>query len=81
MFLIDSHCHLNKINYHKKKNGILDIIKKAYKNNVKIILSVSTSIKDFQEMKKLLKNVPYNIFYSCGIHPLYSHKKKNLLKN
>ncbi|CAL4321838.1 Uncharacterized metal-dependent hydrolase YcfH [Buchnera aphidicola (Periphyllus testudinaceus)] len=76
MFLIDSHCHLDKLNSQK----LSDVIKKSNLKKVKIILSVATSIKNFKKIKKLLKNVKYKIFYSCGIHPLYIKKKKNIFK-
>lgn len=63
MYLIDSHCHLNLI----KDNT--NILKEAYKNSVKLILNVSTSIHDYIESFKKFK-YQKNILYSCGIHPL-----------
>ncbi|BGI51471.1 MAG: metal-dependent hydrolase [Buchnera aphidicola (Ceratovacuna japonica)] len=75
MILIDTHCHLDKINYKKIKKNIFQILKEAKKKQVKYILNVSTSIKNFDKMKILLKNKK-NIFYSCGIHPFYY--KKNI---
>ncbi|WP_265226752.1 TatD family hydrolase [Buchnera aphidicola] len=79
MFLIDSHCHLDKINLNNFKNGLKDILHNANSKNVKIILAVSTSLNNFKNIKKKFKNLKYNIYYSCGIHPLSIYKKKNLL--
>lgn len=79
MFFIDSHCHLDKINLKNFKNGFIDILHNAYSKNVKIILAVSTSINNFKKIQKKFKNLKYDIYYSCGIHPLSIYKKKNLL--
>ncbi|WP_367673897.1 TatD family hydrolase [Buchnera aphidicola] len=79
MFLIDSHCHLDKINLKNFKNGLTDVLNNAYLKSVKIILVVSTSLNNFKKIKKKFKNIKYNIYYSCGIHPLSICKKKNLL--
>lgn len=65
MFLIDSHCHLELLNYSK----INKIFSKSNSNYVKFILSVSTNLSDFISMKKKFKNFK-NVFFSCGIHPL-----------
>lgn len=72
MFLIDSHCHINKLN-NLKKTSIEKILKYAELNNIKLILAVTTSIKDFYETIEISKNKE-NIFLSCGLHPLYNHK-------
>ncbi|WP_252837140.1 TatD family hydrolase [Buchnera aphidicola] len=77
MFLIDSHCHLDKISFNSKKE-LKKILKNAYKKNVKIILSVSTSLNNYLKIKKIFKKTKYNIFYSCGIHPLNINKKKKI---
>lgn len=74
MLLIDSHCHLDKLNYKFIHKNIDDVLKKALKKNVKIILNISTSINNFKDMIKLIKNKK-NIFFSCGIHPLECRDK------
>ncbi|WP_343189798.1 TatD family hydrolase [Buchnera aphidicola] len=73
MILIDSHCHLDKICNKEKKNSLNNILLESKKKNVKYILNVSTSLKNFDKMKIFLKNKK-NIFYSCGIHPFYYEK-------
>ncbi|QCI21075.1 YchF/TatD family DNA exonuclease [Buchnera aphidicola (Hyperomyzus lactucae)] len=69
MFLIDSHCHIDRLNYSLLHKNIESLLKKSYKNNVKNFLTVSTSIDNFYTIKKLFKKYD-SIFYSCGVHPL-----------
>ncbi|CAL4323718.1 Uncharacterized metal-dependent hydrolase YcfH [Buchnera aphidicola (Protaphis terricola)] len=78
MLLIDSHCHLDRLNYHSLHNNIEDMLKKSYKNYVKKFLTVSTSISNFNNIKRLFNQYNY-IFYSCGIHPLHCQKEKQNL--
>lgn len=75
MYLIDSHCHLNLLEYQNLPNGIKDILKKANNVNIKSILTISTSIKDYKKNFKLFHKYP-NILYSCGIHPLCNDIKE-----
>ncbi|OQM34369.1 TatD family hydrolase [bacterium endosymbiont of Pedicinus badii] len=70
MFLVDSHCHIDKINAKKIGKNISEIIEKAKKNQVQYFLCVCTEIKNFHSMTKILKNYK-NVFFSCGQHPLY----------
>ncbi|WP_343191992.1 TatD family hydrolase [Buchnera aphidicola] len=71
MFLIDSHCHLDRLKQIKQqKNGIKNILKKAKENNVHVILTIATSITNFLDIQTLI-GIHKNILYSCGIHPLY----------
>ncbi|QIE02062.1 TatD family hydrolase [Buchnera aphidicola] len=69
MFLIDSHCHLDRLNYKFIHQDIEDVLNKSYLNYVKKFLTISTSIKNFYQIHQLFKQY-HNIFYSCGIHPL-----------
>ncbi len=74
MFLIDSHCHIDRLNYNLLHQNVEDVLKKSYQNHVKKFLTVSTSLNNFYKIKKLFTN--YNsIFYSCGIHPLNCDKE------
>ncbi|CUR53212.1 TatD family hydrolase [Buchnera aphidicola] len=74
MFLIDSHCHLNLLNF--KKKTLDNILSEAYEKNIKIILTISISINNFKNL--LLSIQKKNIFFSCGLHPLCEHKKKDI---
>lgn len=69
MYLIDSHCHLNLLDYKTEHKDIDDVLQKAKRNYVKYILSVSTSLSDFLKIKKNIKDYK-NVFFSCGVHPL-----------
>ncbi|WP_348769337.1 TatD family hydrolase [Buchnera aphidicola] len=74
MFLIDSHCHLDQLNYNSVHKNIEDVLQKSYSNYVNKFLTVSTSINNFHDIQKLFDK--YNcIFYTCGIHPLYCQKE------
>lgn len=74
MFLIDSHCHIDQLNNNVLDNNIEKILKKAYENHVKKFLTISTSINNFNKLKKMF-NKYESIFYSCGIHPLHCQKE------
>ncbi|MGP1953216.1 MAG: YchF/TatD family DNA exonuclease [Arsenophonus sp. ET-KM2-MAG3] len=76
MFLVDSHCHLDCLDYKNKHKNIDDVIKKAAANEVKYIMAVSTTLSDFISMKKQI-NERNNIVFSCGVHPLNLHKNYN----
>ncbi|QCI17172.1 YchF/TatD family DNA exonuclease [Buchnera aphidicola (Aphis helianthi)] len=78
MFLIDSHCHLDQLNYNLLHKDIEDMLRKSNENYVKKFLTVSTSINNFYNIKKLFDNYNF-IFYSCGIHPLHCQKEINIL--
>ena len=68
MFLIDSHCHLNSLDY---TNKTLDsILQQALHNNVKHCLSVATTLSDYESMKTMLTPYKKQCSFSCGIHPL-----------
>ncbi|QCI18891.1 YchF/TatD family DNA exonuclease [Buchnera aphidicola] len=77
MFLIDSHCHLDQLNYNSLHKNIEDMIKKSHENYVKKFLTVSTSINNFYNIQKIFDKYNF-IFYSCGVHPLHCQKEKNL---
>lgn len=52
IFLIDSHCHIDLLEEKKTHHGIEDILKKSTENNIGLILTISTSIKNFLDIKK-----------------------------
>ncbi|MGP1954693.1 MAG: YchF/TatD family DNA exonuclease [Arsenophonus sp. NC-TX2-MAG3] len=69
MFLIDSHCHLNCLDYKNKHKDIDDVIAKAANNEVKYMLAVATALSDFFSIKKQI-GLRKNVAFSCGVHPL-----------
>lgn len=69
MFLVDSHCHLNQLNYKNIHKNVSDVLYKANQKGIKLFLSVST---DFLDYDNLLQNIGYrdNVVFSCGVHPV-----------
>ena len=78
--LVDSHCHLDRLDYSKKHTGIADVIEKAKAKGVTHLLSVCVTLKDYPAMAKMI--APYKqVSSSCGVHPLYKDEilDENLL--
>ncbi|AUX93091.1 metal-dependent hydrolase [Mixta gaviniae] len=69
MFLVDSHCHLDGLNYETLHKDVDDVLAKAAARDVKFMLAVATTLPGFKAMAKLLGDRP-NIAWSCGVHPL-----------
>ncbi|BAH83218.1 YchF/TatD family DNA exonuclease [Candidatus Ishikawella capsulata] len=69
MFIVDSHCHLDILDYKKIHNNLDNVINKAAANNVKFLLAISTNADSFSKLKKLIGSHP-NIALSYGVHPL-----------
>ena len=69
MFLVDSHCHLDGLDYEKLHTDLDDVVAKAAARNVKFMLAISTTLPGFKAMKPLIGDRP-NIALSCGVHPL-----------
>ncbi|PXY90486.1 YchF/TatD family DNA exonuclease [Gilliamella apis] len=68
MFLIDSHCHLDSLDY---TNKTLDsVLQEALHNDVKHCLSVATTLSGYESMKAMLMPYKKQCSFSCGIHPL-----------
>lgn len=66
---VDSHCHLDKLDYQELHTGIDDVIAKAKAVNVTELLSVGVTLDSFPAMLEMIE--PYdNIYASCGVHPL-----------
>ncbi|WP_159738323.1 TatD family hydrolase [Vibrio atypicus] len=66
---VDSHCHLDKLDYQDLHQGIEDVIQKAKAANVKELLSVGVTLDSFPNMLSMIE--PYdNVYASCGVHPL-----------
>ncbi|HIP76038.1 MAG TPA: YchF/TatD family DNA exonuclease [Psychromonas hadalis] len=68
--LIDSHCHLDGLDYVKRHKDVADVLRKAKENNVHYLLSIGVKLDSYPAMKALTQ--PFaNIFRSVGVHPLY----------
>ncbi|CUX97210.1 metal-dependent hydrolase [Candidatus Hoaglandella endobia] len=69
MFLVDSHCHLDKLDYQQLHQDVSDVVAKARTREVKLLLSVCTTLSGFNSMTELISRCD-NVLFSCGIHPL-----------
>lgn len=68
MFLVDSHCHLDSLDYNTK--SIDDVISVAHQRDVKHCLSVATTLSGYQAMRQQFSPYLDCISLSCGVHPL-----------
>ena len=68
--LVDSHCHLDRLDYETRHQDLSDVVSKAQKQGIEYLLSVCVTLNDYPAMSELVK--PFKqIFSSCGVHPLY----------
>ena len=72
--IADSHCHLDQPHLY---NQLDDVIKRAYANQVKYLLTICTTLESFEKIK-LIVNKYINIYGTFGIHPHESEKNKNV---
>ncbi|MCK1967616.1 metal-dependent hydrolase [Franconibacter sp. IITDAS19] len=69
MFLVDSHCHLDGLNYESLHKDVDDVLAKAAARDVKFFLAVATTLPGYQSMRELVGERD-NVVFSCGVHPL-----------
>ena len=69
MFLVDSHCHLDGLDYQSLHNDVDDVLAKAAARDVKFCLAVATTLPGYRAMRELV-GVRDNVVFSCGVHPL-----------
>ena len=70
--MIDSHCHLD---HEPLFSNIIEIINRSKKIGLQKILTISTSIKSFENIKKIIE-MDDMIYGTIGIHPHDSSKDK-----
>ena len=74
--LVDSHCHLDRLDYKEKHNGIADVIDKAQAKGISHLLSVCVTLDDYPAMAELIS--PFEqVSSTCGVHPLYKEAVMN----
>ncbi|WED22690.1 YchF/TatD family DNA exonuclease [Vibrio sp. JC009] len=66
---IDSHCHLDKLNYDELHANVAEVVKKAGDAKVTELLSVGVTLDAFPEMIQMISEFD-NVHASCGVHPL-----------
>ncbi|SEP64350.1 TatD family hydrolase [Basfia succiniciproducens] len=69
MFIVDSHCHLDSLDYEKLHSNVDEVIEKAKARGVKHLLSIGVALNRFQAMRMLLAHRD-EVSFSCGVHPL-----------
>lgn len=69
MLLVDSHCHLDGLDYQSLHKDVSDVVDKARRRDVGFILAVATTLPGFRAMTDLIGERD-NVAFSCGVHPL-----------
>ena len=72
--IIDSHCHLE---YEPMCSSLDDVVERALNNNVKYLLSISTTNDSYLRILEIVKKYK-NIYGTYGIHPHETKNYKNL---
>lgn len=68
--LVDSHCHLDKLNYGDTFDSTEQVIAAAHKAGVSHMLCVNVTLSEFAGMKQMMTPFP-EVALSCGVHPLH----------
>lgn len=68
MFLVDSHCHLDRLDLTPYDGDLSKAIAHAESQDIKHFLCVSITLENFQDVLKIAKSYP-NVSASVGLHP------------
>lgn len=69
LFIVDSHCHLDALDYETLHQDLTDVINKAKQRGVQHLLSIGVTLSRFRKLQQQLINHP-EVSLSCGVHPL-----------
>lgn len=69
MFIVDSHCHLDALDYEKIHHDIDDVVEKAKSRGVQHLLCIGVTLSRFEKLKDSL-NHRNDVSLACGVHPL-----------
>lgn len=69
LFIIDSHCHLDALDYETRHKNVDEVIENAKARGVHHFISICTTLGRFKAMKALTAH-RYDVSLSCGVHPL-----------
>ncbi|MEW9809878.1 MAG: YchF/TatD family DNA exonuclease [Candidatus Symbiodolus clandestinus] len=69
MLLVDSHCHLDLLDYTTEHQDLADVIRKAQSQRIGHLLSVATTLEGFVQFRPQVEAYP-EISLACGVHPL-----------
>jgi TatD DNase family protein len=68
MFLVDSHCHLDRLDLSAHDDSLEKALNHADAQGVKHMLCVCITLEDFPAMMRIVKQYP-NVSASVGLHP------------
>lgn len=77
MFLVDSHCHLDALNYDSLHPDLDSVMHNAAARGVKHVLAVGTTVESSYKMLEMVGERS-DVSFSCGIHPLELGDKPNV---
>ncbi|MDI9227582.1 TatD family hydrolase, partial [Serratia bockelmannii] len=69
MLLVDSHCHLDSLDYQTLHQNVDDALAKAKARDVGYVLAVATTLPGYRSMTELIGE-RNDVAFSCGVHPL-----------
>ena len=69
MFIVDSHCHLDALDYETLHENIADVVAKAKAREVKHLLAIGVTLSRFEKVYPELAKFD-NVSLACGVHPL-----------
>jgi len=69
MLLVDSHCHLDSLDYQTLHQNVDDALAKAKARDVGFFLAVATTLPGYRAMTDLIGSRA-DVAFSCGVHPL-----------
>jgi TatD DNase family protein len=68
MFLVDSHCHIDSLDFNNVHKDAADVVQKAHAAGVSHFLCAGTELDTFEKMYEMIK--PFKVvFASCAVHP------------
>lgn len=67
-YLVDSHCHLDRLELSKYENGLAGALEQAKKNNIGHMLCVSIDLEAYPAMLEQVRHYP-QVSVSVGVHP------------
>lgn len=69
LHIIDSHCHLDALDYETRHKNVDEVIDSAKARGVQQFISICTTVGRFETMKALTAHRS-EVYLSCGVHPL-----------
>lgn len=69
LLIIDSHCHLDSLDYETRHKNVDEVIEHAKTRGVHHFISICTTVGRFEAMKQLTAH-RNDVSLSCGVHPL-----------